>query len=128
MTLLASEHLATVQDIVYEGSIPYYGLFFMTTLALWIGHQLNIAGNGYSTGWESLNLPIIAVDSSSTANGRGDLLRPIEHAYVLQQEGAVHGGGTAAAGDGGAAGGAGGGRAGAEPERGNPLRASREHG
>ena len=59
MTLLASEYLATVQDIVYEGSIPYYGLLATPLL---IGHQLNIDGNGYSTGWESLNLPIIAVD------------------------------------------------------------------
>ena len=29
---------------------------------LLVGHKLNIAGSTYTTGWESLNVPIIAVD------------------------------------------------------------------
>jgi hypothetical protein len=59
MTTMAQEFLDTVKDIVYEGSIPYFGLLSST---LTIGHKLNIAGHGYSTGWETINLPIIAVD------------------------------------------------------------------
>jgi hypothetical protein len=59
MTTFASEFLDSVKDVVYEGSIPYFGLL---SSALTIGHKLNIAGNGYSTGWSSLNLPVIAVD------------------------------------------------------------------
>ena len=29
---------------------------------LTLGHALNIAGNGYFTGWESVEAPIVAVD------------------------------------------------------------------
>jgi hypothetical protein len=59
MTLFASEYLATVQDIVYEGSLPYFGLL---ANALLIGQKLNIAGSTYPTGWDSFAIPIIAVD------------------------------------------------------------------
>jgi hypothetical protein len=63
MTLLAAEYLDSVKDVVYEGSIPYYGLL---SSVLTIGHKLDIAGGTgggtYSTGWESLAVPIIAVD------------------------------------------------------------------
>ena len=59
MQLLANEYLDSVKDVVYEGSIPYFGLL---PSALTIGHALNIAGSGYATGWESLAVPIVAVD------------------------------------------------------------------
>ena len=59
MLLMASEFLDSIKDVVYEGSIPYYGLL---STPLLVGHSLNITGNGYATGWENLNLPIIAVD------------------------------------------------------------------
>jgi hypothetical protein len=59
MLLLAAEYLGSVKDVAYEGSIPYYGLL---SDVLAIGHALNIAGNGYDTGWESLAVPIVSVD------------------------------------------------------------------
>ena len=59
MTLFASEYLSAVQDVVYEGSIPYYGLLATPLL---IGHALDILGSTYATGWETLGLPIVAVD------------------------------------------------------------------
>jgi hypothetical protein len=62
MNVFASEYLDSVKNIVFEGSIPYFGLL---TTPLLVGHQLNIAGGtggGYPTGWEALDLPIIAVD------------------------------------------------------------------
>ena len=68
MLLFASEYLDTVKDVVYEGTVPYYGLL---SAALTIGHALNIAGSGYSTGWESLGLPITAVDLQYQERGGG---------------------------------------------------------
>ena len=59
MTLFASEYLDCVKDVVYEGSLPYYGL--LNTPLLW-GHSLDILGSTYPTGWEALGLPIVAVD------------------------------------------------------------------
>ena len=59
MTTFASEYLATVQDIVYEGSLPYFGLL---SAALLIGQKLNITGSTYPTGWDSFAIPIIAVE------------------------------------------------------------------
>jgi len=59
MTTFASEYLDSVKDVVYEGSIPYYGLLATPLL---VGHALNILGSTYATGWETLAMPIIAVD------------------------------------------------------------------
>lgn len=59
MLRMAQEYLDTVKDVVIEGSVPYHGL---QAAALTTGHALNIAGNGYTTGWESLAAPIVAVD------------------------------------------------------------------
>lgn len=59
MALMAQEYLDSVKDVVYEGSVTYHGLL---SAALTIGHQLNIDAYSYSTGWESINLPVVAVD------------------------------------------------------------------
>jgi hypothetical protein len=59
MTAFASEYLATVEDIVYEGSLRYFGLL---AAALLIGHKLNITGLTYPTGWDSFAIPIIGID------------------------------------------------------------------
>ena len=59
MTAFASEYLASVQDVVYEGSLPYFGLL---ATALTIGHKLNITGSTYPTGWDSFAIPILAID------------------------------------------------------------------
>jgi hypothetical protein len=59
MALFAQEYLDSVKDIVYEGSISYYGLL-STVLAP--GHAINIAATGFTTGLESAGLPVVAVD------------------------------------------------------------------
>ena len=58
MTTFASEYLDAVKDIVYEGSIPYYGLL---STPFFFGHKLDILGSTYATGWETLAVPIVAV-------------------------------------------------------------------
>ena len=59
MNLFASEFLDCVKNIVYEGTVPYHGLL---TSLLTFGQSINIAGNGYTTGWESINCPVVQVD------------------------------------------------------------------
>jgi hypothetical protein len=59
MLVLAEEFLDSVKDVVHEGTISYHGLLSSVLLA---GVAVNISGNGYSTGWSSLALPVIAVD------------------------------------------------------------------
>jgi len=59
MTTFAAEFLDSVKDVVYEGSIPYFGLLASSLL---IGHKLSITGSTYSTGWDSFDVPVIAVD------------------------------------------------------------------
>jgi hypothetical protein len=66
MLLMAQEYLDSVKDVVYEGTIPYHGLL---SAALTIGHALDIAGNSFSTGWEALAVPIVAVDLSYNERG-----------------------------------------------------------
>jgi hypothetical protein len=58
MQQVASEFLDTVKDIVFEGSLTYDGLL---TNLLTFGSSLNIAGNGYPTGLETLAAPILSV-------------------------------------------------------------------
>jgi hypothetical protein len=70
MLLMASEYLDRVKDVVYEGSISYFGLL---SSALTIGHALNIAGNGFDTGWESIACPITAVDLEYRESGSGSM-------------------------------------------------------
>jgi len=59
MNTFASELLDAIQDVVVEGTVPYYGLdaTFLTP-----GQAISIAGNGYTTGWESLALPVVSVE------------------------------------------------------------------
>jgi hypothetical protein len=59
MNLMASEYLDSVKDVVYEGSISYFGLL---ASALSIGHKLDIPAGSYSTGWEAIAIPVLAVD------------------------------------------------------------------
>ena len=59
MLLFAQEYLDSVKDVVYEGSISYYGLL---TSVLEPGHALNIAGDGWTTDLESAAIPILAID------------------------------------------------------------------
>jgi hypothetical protein len=58
--------LDSVKDTVVEGSVVYYGLF---EAALTPGVALSIAGDGYTTGWESLALPIYETELSFPQSG-----------------------------------------------------------
>ncbi len=62
MQTFAQEYLTSVQDVVVEGSLPYYGL---NTTFLLPGEAVSIAGTtgtSYTTGWENLKLPVVGVD------------------------------------------------------------------
>jgi hypothetical protein len=59
MLVYAEEFLDTVQDTVFEGTLPYYGLLSSVLLP---GVALNITGSTYSTGWDTFAVPITAVD------------------------------------------------------------------
>ena len=52
----ATDLLNSVQDAVVEGSVTYYGLY---SAALVPGVALDVAGDGYTTGWETIALPVI---------------------------------------------------------------------
>ena len=55
---LAAEKLACVQNSVIEGSLSYYG---KQATFLVLGQSLDIAGNGYTTGYESIAAPARSV-------------------------------------------------------------------
>ena len=56
--LLANQKLLTVMNTVVEGSLTYFG---KQSTFLLIGNALNIAGNGYTTGYEAINAPARSV-------------------------------------------------------------------
>jgi hypothetical protein len=66
MNTFASEFLDSVKDVVVEGSIPYYGLLTTYLTCGATGQGVSIAGTSgstpYTTGWESLNLPVVSVE------------------------------------------------------------------
>jgi hypothetical protein len=55
----AQDVFKSVSDSVLDGSIVYHGL---DQQVLTPGLAVAIAGHGYTTGWEALNIPILAVD------------------------------------------------------------------
>jgi hypothetical protein len=55
MAALAAMLLKTVQDVVYEGSVVYHGLY---ETALTGEIALSFAGSGFTTGWEAINSPV----------------------------------------------------------------------
>jgi hypothetical protein len=59
MATFATEFLDSVKDVVVEGVVPYLGTIevYMTG-----GQAVSIAGSGYTTGWESLALPVVSVE------------------------------------------------------------------
>jgi hypothetical protein len=59
MNTFASEQLGAMQDVVIEGTLPYYGAL---TQFLAPGNSVNIAASGYTTGWEAANLPIVSME------------------------------------------------------------------
>jgi hypothetical protein len=63
MNTFASEFLDSVKDVVVEGTVPYNGLL---SAYLTPGSAVSIAGTSgstpYTTGWESLALPVVSVE------------------------------------------------------------------
>lgn len=63
MATYATEFLDSVQDVVIEGTIPYYGL---NTTFLLMGESIEIHGTtgstSYTTGWESTPLPVLGCE------------------------------------------------------------------
>jgi hypothetical protein len=59
MQTFASEFLDSVKDVVVEGSVPYHGLL---SAHLTPGKAISIAGSGYTTGWETLALPVVSAE------------------------------------------------------------------
>jgi hypothetical protein len=59
MATFASEFLDSVKDVVVEGTLPYLGL---NTTYLAPGQSISITGSSYTTGWESLALPVVSAD------------------------------------------------------------------
>lgn len=59
MATFANEYLTAVQNVVIEGNVPYFGL---NTTFVVPGEAVSIAGSGYTTGWESLAVPVVAAD------------------------------------------------------------------
>lgn len=64
--ILAQEVLDTVKNTVIEGSIQYIGKY---STALTLGRALNIAGNGYATGYESIGAVIRSVTLDYAPDG-----------------------------------------------------------
>jgi hypothetical protein len=58
MNAFAADVLDSVKDTVVEGSITYLGLY---SPALAMGVAMNVAGTGYTTGWESGTIPALPV-------------------------------------------------------------------
>jgi hypothetical protein len=66
--LLANQKLLTVQNTVIEGSLNYFGkqASFFT-----LGNAVNIAGNGYTTGYEAIAAPARSVVLDYCPDGGG---------------------------------------------------------
>jgi hypothetical protein len=62
MAAFASEFLDSVKNVVVEGTVPYHGLLSTYLTCGSTGQAVSIAGNGYTTGWEALALPVISVE------------------------------------------------------------------
>lgn len=68
MNTFASEFLDAVKDVVVEGTVPYHGLM---TGYLSPGQAVSIAGDGYTTGWESLALPVVSLEVVFQSGSQG---------------------------------------------------------
>jgi hypothetical protein len=66
MTAFATEFLDSVQDVVVEGNLPYFGMLSTYLTCGSTGQAVSITGNdsvtAYTTGWESLALPVVSVE------------------------------------------------------------------
>src|SRR5271157_1588450 len=68
MQTYANELFDSIKDVVVEGTILYLGL---ATTYLAPGQAVSITGNGYTTGYESVALPVESVDVQFNAGPGG---------------------------------------------------------
>jgi hypothetical protein len=66
MNLFAQELHGALCDTVVEGTVIYHGLL---SAALVPGIKLNITGDVYTTGYESINVPIVAAELDFNESG-----------------------------------------------------------
>jgi len=59
MQTFANELFDSICDVIVEGTIGYLGL---ATTYIAPGQAVSITGNGYTTGWESVALPVASLD------------------------------------------------------------------
>lgn len=59
MDVFTQDLLDSVKDTIVEGVVTYHGLYID---ALTFGIGLSVTGSSYTTGWEDLNIPVVAVD------------------------------------------------------------------
>src|SRR5271166_5832895 len=59
MQAYANELFDSIKDVIVEGTIGYLGL---ATSYFAPGQAVSITGNGYTTGYESLSLPVASID------------------------------------------------------------------
>jgi hypothetical protein len=71
MQTYANEVLQSLENVVVEGTVPYYGLLTTYLTVGSTGQAISIAGNGYTTGWESLSLPIVSVEIAFQSGPQG---------------------------------------------------------
>jgi hypothetical protein len=66
MSTFAGEFLDSVQDVVVEGTVPYFGMLTTYLTCGATGQAVSITGNdsvnAYVTGWEALALPVVSVE------------------------------------------------------------------
>lgn len=70
MDLYAFEAHGALSDAVIEGTIPYFGLL---PALLAPGVKLNVAASDYTTGYEAINAPVVAVDLEFNEGGQPTL-------------------------------------------------------
>lgn len=77
MQTFANEFLASVENVVVEGTITYHGLNTTFLTCGTNGQGISVTGSTYSTGWDSLNLPVVGVElvfNNGTAGTSYDML------------------------------------------------------
>ena len=62
MATYATEYLQSVNNVVVEGTVPYHGLLTTFLVCGTSGQGVSVTGNTYSTGWDSMNLPVVSVE------------------------------------------------------------------
>ena len=62
MQTFATEYLGSVQNTVVEGTVPYAGLLSQFLVCGASGQGVSITGSTYTTGHDTANIPVVAVE------------------------------------------------------------------